>query len=154
MYISFFLQKYENQTTVSLEQLRSDLGSGSWAVRLAYNDLFGGVVSGNGVVDIIAGVDGVMYMVNVMPWYHSDPAAWMATICGVLGITVPINYLLENYVLKEGALVWLSEEFTTVDLSFLSFIMFIAVIASMVQLVEMIVEKFAPAHRLLGSTKH
>ena len=38
------LQKYENQTTVSLEQLRSDLGSGSWAVRLAYNDLFGGVV--------------------------------------------------------------------------------------------------------------
>ena len=63
----------------------------------------------------------------------------------VLGITVPINYLLENYVLKEGALVWLSEDFATVDLSFLSFIMFIAVIASMVQLVEMIVEKFAPA---------
>ena len=63
----------------------------------------------------------------------------------VLGITVPINYLLENYVLKEGALVWLSPEYATVDLSFLSFIMFIAVIASMVQLVEMIVEKFAPA---------
>ena len=52
-------------------------------------DLFGGVVSGNGVVDIIAGVDGVMYVVNVMPWYHSDPAAWMATICGVLGVTLP-----------------------------------------------------------------
>ena len=63
----------------------------------------------------------------------------------VLGITVPINYLLENYVLKEGALVWLSEDFADIDLSFLSFIMFIAVIASMVQLVEMIVEKFAPA---------
>jgi Na+-transporting NADH:ubiquinone oxidoreductase subunit E len=63
----------------------------------------------------------------------------------VLGITVPINYLLENYVLKEGALVWLSDDFLTVDLSFLSFIMFIAVIASMVQLVEMIVERFAPA---------
>ncbi len=68
-----------------------------------------------------------------------------AAVIFVLGITVPINYLLENYVLKEGALVWLGEEFATVDLSFLSFIMFIAVIASMVQLVEMIVEKFAPA---------
>ncbi len=63
----------------------------------------------------------------------------------VLGITVPVNYLLENYVLKEGALAWLSPNFVEVDLSFLSFIMFIAVIASMVQLVEMIVEKFAPA---------
>ena len=63
----------------------------------------------------------------------------------VLGITVPINYLLENHVLKEGALNWLSPNFVNVDLSFLSFIMFIAVIASMVQLVEMIVEKFAPA---------
>ena len=63
----------------------------------------------------------------------------------VLGITVPINYLLENYVLKEGALAWLSPEYANIDLGFLSFIMFIAVIASMVQLVEMIVEKFAPA---------
>lgn len=63
----------------------------------------------------------------------------------VLGITVPINYLLENYVLQEGALAWLDPDFATVDLSFLSYIMFIAVIASMVQLVEMIVEKFAPA---------
>lgn len=62
----------------------------------------------------------------------------------VLGITLPVNYLLENYVLKEGALTWLSPTFATVDLSFLSFIMFIAVIASMVQLVEMVVEKFAP----------
>lgn len=63
----------------------------------------------------------------------------------VLGITVPLNYLLENFVLKEGALQWLDPSFATVDLSFLSFIMFIAVIASMVQLVEMVVEKFAPA---------
>ena len=68
-----------------------------------------------------------------------------AAVIFVLGITVPINYLLENYVLKEGALSWLGTEYATVDLSFLSFIMFIAVIASMVQLVEMIVEKFAPA---------
>jgi|TARA_Y100001934_G_scaffold216006_1_gene256130 Na+-transporting NADH:ubiquinone oxidoreductase subunit E len=63
----------------------------------------------------------------------------------VLGVTVPLNYLLENYVLKEGALVWLSPEYANVNLSFLTFIMFIAVIASMVQLVEMIVEKFSPA---------
>ncbi|WP_167619735.1 NADH:ubiquinone reductase (Na(+)-transporting) subunit E [Maribellus sediminis] len=62
----------------------------------------------------------------------------------VLGITVPVDYLLENYVLKEGALAWLSPSLGDVDLSFLSFIMFIAVIASMVQLVEMVVEKFAP----------
>ena len=63
----------------------------------------------------------------------------------VLGITVPVDYLLHNFVLREGALEWLSPKFATIDLSFLSFIMFIAVIASMVQLVEMIVEKFAPA---------
>ena len=68
-----------------------------------------------------------------------------AAVIFVLGITVPVNYLLENYVLKEGALAWLDPEFAALDLSFLSFILFIAVIASMVQLVEMIVEKFAPA---------
>ncbi|NPA38000.1 MAG: NADH:ubiquinone reductase (Na(+)-transporting) subunit E [Chlorobi bacterium] len=63
----------------------------------------------------------------------------------VLGITVPVDFLLYKYVLSEGALSWLGEGFKDVDLSFLSFIMFIAVIASMVQLVEMVVEKFAPA---------
>ncbi|MDG1146149.1 MAG: NADH:ubiquinone reductase (Na(+)-transporting) subunit E, partial [Flavobacteriales bacterium] len=68
-----------------------------------------------------------------------------AAVIFVLGITVPINYLLENYVLKAGALAWLSDDLADVDLSFLSFIMFIAVIASMVQLVEMIVEKVSPA---------
>lgn len=68
-----------------------------------------------------------------------------AAVIFVLGITVPVNYLLENYILKEGALAWLGPQFATMDLSFLSFIMFIAIIASMVQLVEMIVEKFAPA---------
>jgi len=62
----------------------------------------------------------------------------------VLGITVPVNFLIENYVLQEGALTWISPAFASVDLSFLSFILFIAVIASMVQLVEMVVEKFAP----------
>jgi len=63
----------------------------------------------------------------------------------VLGITVPVDYLLNKFILSPGALVWFREDFATVDLSFLSFIMFIAVIASMVQLVEMVVEKFAPA---------
>ena len=72
-----------------------------------------------------------------------------AAVIFVLCVTVPTNYLLENYVLKEGALVWLGEGYENVDLSFLSFIMFIAVIASMVQLVEMIIEKFSPA--LYGS---
>ncbi len=63
----------------------------------------------------------------------------------VLLITVPVNFLLEKFVLKKGALVWLSDSFATLDLSFLSFIMFIAVIASIVQLVEMVIEKFSPA---------
>jgi Na+-transporting NADH:ubiquinone oxidoreductase subunit E len=63
----------------------------------------------------------------------------------VLGVTVPLNYLLENYVLKEGALTWLDADFATVDLGFLSFLMYIAVVASVTQLVEMVVEKFAPA---------
>ena len=68
-----------------------------------------------------------------------------AAVIFVLGITIPFNYLLENYILKEGALVWISNDFIDVDLSFLSFIMFIAVIASIVQLVEMVIEKFSPS---------
>jgi Na+-transporting NADH:ubiquinone oxidoreductase subunit E len=60
-------------------------------------------------------------------------------------ITVPVNYLLLNFVLKSGALSWLGANFIEVDLSFLAFIMYIAVIASMVQLVEMIIEKFSPS---------
>jgi Na+-transporting NADH:ubiquinone oxidoreductase subunit E len=63
----------------------------------------------------------------------------------VLGFTVPINFLIENYILQPGALTWISPSLADVDLSFLSFIMFIAVIASMVQLVEMVIEKFTPA---------
>lgn len=68
-----------------------------------------------------------------------------AAVIFVLAVTVPVNYLLENYLLKEGALEWLNPEWSEIDLSFLSFIMFIAVVASIVQLVEMLVEKFAPA---------
>ena len=67
----------------------------------------------------------------------------------VLTITVPMNWLIYEFILKEGALAWISTTFTTVDLSFLQYIMFIAVIASIVQLVEMTIEKFSPA--LYGS---
>jgi len=68
-----------------------------------------------------------------------------AAVIFVLGITVPVDYLLNEYILKAGALVWLDPSFADADLSFLSFILFIAIIASMVQLVEMIVEKFSPS---------
>ena len=63
----------------------------------------------------------------------------------VLTVTVPINWLLDTYILQEGALSWLGEEYATYDLSFLSFILFIATIATMVQLVEIVVEKFSPS---------
>src|SRR3989344_4272810 len=68
-----------------------------------------------------------------------------AAVIFVLLVTVPVNYMLETYVLKEGALAWMGSDYADLDLSFLSFIMFIAVIASIVQLVEMLVEKFSPA---------
>ncbi len=69
----------------------------------------------------------------------------------VLTFTVPVNWLLTEYILKEGALAesFGIESLATVDLTFLSFIMYIAVIAAMVQLVEMVIEKFSPA--LYGS---
>ena len=62
-------------------------------------------------------------------------------------MTVPLNYLLNKYVLAPGALAeWLPyESLKEVDLSFLSFIVFIAGIAAFVQLVEMVVEKFSPS---------
>ncbi|MDY6147464.1 MAG: NADH:ubiquinone reductase (Na(+)-transporting) subunit E [Porphyromonas sp.] len=63
----------------------------------------------------------------------------------ILTCTLPINYMLENYIFKEGALVWLNPSYTNVDLSFLSLIVFIAIIASFTQLVEMIVERYSPA---------
>ncbi len=63
----------------------------------------------------------------------------------VLLFTLPLNYLLDKYVLQPGALSWLGPKFADVDLSFLSFILFIAVIAAFVQIVEMVVEKFLPA---------
>ncbi len=68
-----------------------------------------------------------------------------AAVVFVLTITVPVNFLIDKYLLQPGALKWLDPSLANVDLSFLSFIMFIAVIAAMVQLVEMFVERFAPA---------
>jgi Na+-transporting NADH:ubiquinone oxidoreductase subunit E len=60
-------------------------------------------------------------------------------------ITVPVNYIIQNYLLSAGALSWISPSFAEMDLTFLSFMMFIATIASMTQLVEMIIEKFSPS---------
>ncbi len=63
----------------------------------------------------------------------------------VLLITVPVNFLMEKYLLRKGALIWLGDGFTDVDLSFLTFMVFIATIAAITQLVEMVIEKFSPA---------
>lgn len=68
-----------------------------------------------------------------------------AAVIFVMLVTVPLNFLLDQYILRPGALAWMGEEYAEYDLSFLTFILFIATIATMVQLVEMIVEKFAPA---------
>mgnify|MGYP006206519151 FL=1 len=67
-----------------------------------------------------------------------------AAVVFVLGVTVPFNWVLNEFVLKEGALTWISADMASIDLSFLRFIMFIAIIAGIVQLVEMVVEKFSP----------
>lgn len=68
-----------------------------------------------------------------------------AAVIFVMAITVPLNWLLDVYLLKDGALAWLGPEYAQYDLSFLSYILFIATIATMVQLVEIIIEKFSPA---------
>ncbi|MCU0418427.1 MAG: NADH:ubiquinone reductase (Na(+)-transporting) subunit E [Cyclobacteriaceae bacterium] len=63
----------------------------------------------------------------------------------VLGVTVPLNWLIQEYVLNPGALAWLGADFSSIDLGFLQFIVFISVIAAVVQLTEMAIEKFSPA---------
>ena len=63
----------------------------------------------------------------------------------VLVVTVPINYLINKYLLSPGALAWISPRFATVDLSFLTYILFIAIIAAIVQILEMIIETFTPS---------
>ena len=65
-------------------------------------------------------------------------------VCFVLSITVPLNYLIDKYLLQPGALSWLSVRFADVDLSYLNLIIFIAVIAGTVQLLEMVIEKYTP----------
>lgn len=61
----------------------------------------------------------------------------------VLSITTPMNWLINHFLLKPGALAWAG--FPNSDLSFLVFICFIATIAAMVQLVEMVMERYLPA---------
>jgi Na+-transporting NADH:ubiquinone oxidoreductase subunit E len=69
----------------------------------------------------------------------------------VMLITVPLNFLIDEYLLKKGAMTWISQSLAEVDLSFLSFIMFIAVIAAVVQMLEMLIEKISPSlHNSLG----
>ena len=63
----------------------------------------------------------------------------------VVGVTVPLNWLVQYYVMNPGALAWLGDDFKDVDLGFLQFIVFISVISAVVQLTEMAVEKFSPA---------
>ncbi|MCB0493532.1 MAG: NADH:ubiquinone reductase (Na(+)-transporting) subunit E [Cyclobacteriaceae bacterium] len=68
-----------------------------------------------------------------------------AAVVFVLTIIVPVNWMIQQYILKESALTWISPQFEGMNLEFLQFIMFIAIIAGMVQLVEMIIEKVSPA---------
>ncbi len=63
----------------------------------------------------------------------------------VMVLTTPLNYLVLNYLLKEGALGWVHPALAKIDLTFLAFILFISIIAGAVQVVEMVVEKFTPA---------
>ncbi|MGN0921382.1 MAG: NADH:ubiquinone reductase (Na(+)-transporting) subunit E [Cellvibrio sp.] len=65
------------------------------------------------------------------------------TVIGVLVITVPLNNLIYNYVLAEGALAWAG--YPEVDLSFLSLVVFIGVIAAFIQILEMFLDKYVPA---------
>ena len=63
----------------------------------------------------------------------------------VLVVTVPVNYLINKYLLSPGALTWISPKLATVDLSFLTYILFIAIIAAIVQILEMVIETFTPS---------
>ena len=67
-----------------------------------------------------------------------------AAVTFVLTITTPLNALMYNYLLKEGALVWLNPQWASIDLSFLRFLAFIGSIAALVQVVEMTLDRFAP----------
>ncbi|MCB9793916.1 MAG: NADH:ubiquinone reductase (Na(+)-transporting) subunit E [Alphaproteobacteria bacterium] len=62
----------------------------------------------------------------------------------VLAITLPLNQAIHAFILREGALSWISPSFASVDLSFLNFLIFIGTIAAAVQIVEMTLDKYAP----------
>ena len=63
----------------------------------------------------------------------------------VLVVTVPVNYLINKYLLSPGALAWINPQWATLDLSFLTYILFIAIIAAIVQILEMVIETFTPS---------
>ena len=63
----------------------------------------------------------------------------------VIGITVPVNNLILQFLLTEGALTWVSSTLGEVDLRFLGLLSYIGVIAAMVQILEMFLDKFVPA---------
>jgi Na+-transporting NADH:ubiquinone oxidoreductase subunit E len=63
----------------------------------------------------------------------------------VLLITVPANNLIFHYLLKPGALSWISADLADVDLSFLGFLSYIGMIAAIVQILEMFLDKYVPA---------
>jgi len=67
-----------------------------------------------------------------------------AAVTFVLTVTTPLNTLVYNYLLKEGALVWLNPGWATIDLSFVRFLAFIGSIAASVQVVEMALDRYAP----------
>jgi Na+-transporting NADH:ubiquinone oxidoreductase subunit E len=66
-------------------------------------------------------------------------------VIAVLTITVPVNNLIFNLFLKEGALTWISQDYAALDLSFLGYLSYIGVIAAMVQILEMVLDKYIPA---------
>ena len=101
-------------------------------------------------------IDNMIFAYFIGWWSGRAGSKIVVTACGlgaavilVLAVNVPLNWLIQEYILKEGALTWLHASFSEISLEFLQFIMFIAIIASMVQLVEMVIEKFSPA--LYGS---
>ena len=67
-----------------------------------------------------------------------------AAVIFVQVVTVPMNNIILNYLLKDGALSWLGPTLARYDLSFLGFLCYIGTIAAMVQLVEMTLDKFVP----------
>ncbi len=68
-----------------------------------------------------------------------------AAVIFVQTITLPVNNLILNYLLKEGALAWLSPSLASYDLTFLGFLTYIGSIAAIVQIVEMTLDRFMPA---------